>query len=361
MAKPLPTVWKIEKHTLAKHEILKKYLDAWAPIMSRCAGRIVYIDGFAGPGKYSGGEDGSPIIAIKSISDNQNIERAEIICLFIEADTKRYQHLKELVDKIRKPSFLKVKYHCGKFDETLTDILNDIYEQKKSLVPTFAFIDPFGVSHTPFHLIRRLLENPKCEALITFMYDELSRFFIDESKKEIADNLFGTPGWCEAINIRSSSEKEEFLQNLYKQQLQTAATYVVSFKMVNRQNRTDYFLFFATNNLTGLEKMKDAMWKADPTGTFTFLALTDMNTPYLIPPEPDSEDLKKRIVERFKGSAVRVEELKEFVLSKTPYRASHYKREILAPMEGSDELQVVEAKPGRRRGNFPEGTLIKFN
>lgn len=141
MAKRLPTVWPIEKHTLAKHEILRRYLDAWAPIMSHWAGRIVYIDGFAGPGEYSGGEEGSPIIAIKSISGNKNIKHAEIICLFIEADEARWQHLEELVGEIGKPSFLKVKCYCGKFNETLSDILDYIDKQKETLAPTFAFID----------------------------------------------------------------------------------------------------------------------------------------------------------------------------------------------------------------------------
>lgn len=360
MAKRLPTVWPIEKHTLAKHEILRRYLDAWAPIMSHWAGRFVYIDGFAGPGEYSGGEEGSPIIAIKSISGNKNIKHAGIICLFIEADKARYQHLEELVGEIGKPSFLKVKCYCGKFDETLSDILDYIDKQKETLAPTFAFIDPFGVSHTPFAVIKRLLTNRNCEVLITFMYDELNRFFIDETQREIMDGLFGSDRWQQAISIPSKG-REEFLQSLYKEQLETQAKYVISFKMVNKQNQTDYFLFFATSNLLGLEKMKDAMWKVDSTGTFTFLDLTDLKTPYLIKPEPDFEGLKKRIVDQFKGKTITIEELKEFVLSKTPYCASHYKRQILSPMEKSEELEVQVSKPGRKRGTFPDGTCIKFN
>jgi three-Cys-motif partner protein len=66
VANRLPTIWKIDSHTQAKHIILKKYLDAWLPIMTRWNGRVLYIDGFAGPGKYQGDEDGSPIIALKS-------------------------------------------------------------------------------------------------------------------------------------------------------------------------------------------------------------------------------------------------------------------------------------------------------
>jgi three-Cys-motif partner protein len=59
-------VWAIEPHTIAKHEILKLYLDRWFPILGKYNSKITYIDGFAGPGLYAGGEKGSPIIAIES-------------------------------------------------------------------------------------------------------------------------------------------------------------------------------------------------------------------------------------------------------------------------------------------------------
>ena len=53
MASTKDTVWELEPHTRAKHEILKRYLQAWVPILS--LGRfpkVLYVDGFAGPGIY---------------------------------------------------------------------------------------------------------------------------------------------------------------------------------------------------------------------------------------------------------------------------------------------------------------------
>jgi three-Cys-motif partner protein len=65
VAKPESTIWPIVPHTSAKHTILRTYLDAWFPIMS-WKPRVVFLDGFAGPGRYEGGEPGSPIIALES-------------------------------------------------------------------------------------------------------------------------------------------------------------------------------------------------------------------------------------------------------------------------------------------------------
>lgn len=62
----LPTRWKIEQHTLVKHAILKAYLDAWFPILGGTYLKLVYVDGFAGPGLYEEGQIGSPVIAIET-------------------------------------------------------------------------------------------------------------------------------------------------------------------------------------------------------------------------------------------------------------------------------------------------------
>jgi len=116
------TISAIEPHTEAKHAILRKYLDAWLPIITRWNGRVVYIDGFAGPGEYIGGKDGSPIIAIKAVLEHKANIKAEIVMLFIEAEKERCEFLKHKVSEIKLPPNIKTECICAKFDETLTDI-----------------------------------------------------------------------------------------------------------------------------------------------------------------------------------------------------------------------------------------------
>ena len=66
MTAPKSTVWDLSPHTKAKHGILKRYLQAWTPVLSLGGfPDIIYIAGFAGPGRYSKGEDGSPVIALR--------------------------------------------------------------------------------------------------------------------------------------------------------------------------------------------------------------------------------------------------------------------------------------------------------
>ena len=60
---------------------------------------------------------------------------------------------------------------------------------------------------------------------------------------------------------------------------------------------------------------------------------------------------------------VPVSEIEEYVVAETPYRETHYKKQVLKVMERADppELEVTAAKDGRRAGSFPDGTRLKFN
>ena len=61
---PNSTIWPLQAHTRGKHLVLQQYMNAWLPIMTRWNGRVLFIDAFTGPGEYSRGEPGSPIIAL---------------------------------------------------------------------------------------------------------------------------------------------------------------------------------------------------------------------------------------------------------------------------------------------------------
>ena len=69
-------IWPIEPHTKAKHGILRRYLQAWFPIIAFSGSpRLVYVDGFAGPGEYDGGEEGSPAIAMRTLIEHKSRQK----------------------------------------------------------------------------------------------------------------------------------------------------------------------------------------------------------------------------------------------------------------------------------------------
>jgi len=98
MAAPKETVWQLEPHTRAKHEILKRYLQAWMIILSQGKfPEILYVDGFAGPGEYALGEIGSPIIALDTALAYRPPLQAKVHLLFVEKNADRAAHLQRQI------------------------------------------------------------------------------------------------------------------------------------------------------------------------------------------------------------------------------------------------------------------------
>jgi three-Cys-motif partner protein len=332
--------------------------------MAKWNGRVVYIDGFAGPGRYSRGEDGSPVVVLKAARDHRYPVQTELVCIFVEDDSARCDRLKGVLEELSPslPTYVKWEVIQGKFDVHLAKRFSVLDARAEALAPSLVFIDPFGFSHTPFATIKRILANKRCEVLINLMYEEVNRFLSLSTVSGDLDELFGTNSWRAVVNISGANERRKAIHDIYLSQLKMAARYVQSFEMRNKTNSTDYFLFFATNNLKGLEKMKEAMWKVDDVGSFQFSdhqnarGLLNMFSDH-----PNVAPLRESIKKRFGGRQVSIEELRDWVVSDTEFLPKHLKAPVLKPMEEDGEVEVVNATPKRRKGTFSDGTILKFS
>jgi hypothetical protein len=78
-----PILWNLEPHTAAKHRVLRSYLDGWIAAMGQQAlrvataerPRLLFVDGFAGPGRYATGEPGSPLIMLEALLEHSAFGR----------------------------------------------------------------------------------------------------------------------------------------------------------------------------------------------------------------------------------------------------------------------------------------------
>ena len=364
MAAPRTTVWEIEPHTRAKHAILRRYLQAWTPILTLGGfPEVVYVDGFAGPGRYSAGEDGSPVIALRVALDlhaEGGID-ARIRFLFVEKDPERARMLEEIVVERGIPREFRVEVARGEtFEVAIRRLLDSYTAGGRPPPPIFAFIDPFGWTGAPFSVVREIMSYRSCEVFVTFMYEEINRFIGLPDQEKNFDSLFGTGDWRAGAGLSDARERNRFFHGLYQRQLRDAAAvkYVRSFEMRNERDVVDYYLFYATNNRRGLEKMKDAMWRVNEAGEFQFSDATDPNQAVLFEASPNFDTLRNRILERFGGREATVAEIEEFVLAETAFRETHYKR-VLKPLERDQPpmIEVIAPPPGRRTGTYRDKSL----
>jgi hypothetical protein len=94
--------------------------------------------------------------------------------------------------------------------------------------------------------------------------------------------------------------------------------------MRNERNVSGYFLYVASNNLLGLAKLKEAMWKVDPGGRVMFSDATDFDQTVLFQLEPDRTKLRSLIAERFAGRRPQVQQVEHYVVKDTPCHVGHY-------------------------------------
>jgi three-Cys-motif partner protein len=344
--------------------------------MARYNPRIVFIDGFAGPGRYANGEDGSPIIAMKALLDHSYLAKqkspAQVVFWFIERAKDRVAELRASVSELEAqrpvPDWVRIEIVQGEFAPSLEAALDDLDRASTTLAPTLAFIDPFGFKGIPLRLVARLMKNPKCECLINFSFESINRF-LDHPNLELTkhfDELFGAPDWSVIRSISDRVARRDAIIHLYRAQLYRLAKvkYTRTFEMRDEGNRTEYFLVFGTNDLLGLTKMKEAMWKADPERGVAFSDRTNPDQLVLFAPGEES-GLQAVLSKQFRGKGfVSIDEIEQFVLVDTPFSETrHLKKRSLAPMEKASPPRIeVKRPPGSRSrsGTYPEGTAIRF-
>ena len=359
---PKTTLWPLDGHTYGKHMVLQRYMDAWLPIMLSSNDKVLFIDAFAGPGRYSGGQKGSPVIALEAFHRHRsrNMMIGQISYMFIEKEPDRAQYLKQLLDPILHslPTNCHVQVFQGTFASHMTNILDAIDSQNRRLAPTFAMIDPFGVSDTPMSIVKRILSNPKSEVYISFMYEAINRFKTTSEFSASLNSLFGCQEWRKGIGISDADKKKKFFYGLYRDQLKKSGTkHVLHFELYEG-HRLVYALFFATKNDVGCDKMKQAMWKVAPLGGYRFRSDTLGQLSFqsrLV----DFNELGRTLVDEFgMNQPIEIETIEEFMRSDRVVFHSGHLKSRLADMERASTL-IVDKSPRKRRG-FPPGTLLRF-
>lgn len=180
--KATPDAYDGREQALIKHTLLESYLQKLVLIVGMAAGRgkqaeLCYIDCFAGPwGDDSDGMDSTSIAVSLRVLDacRQRLESlgvsASIRALYIEEDARAFGRLSGYL-KASTPSGIRTHSLCGDFVALRAEILR--WTGTDSFA--FFFIDPKGWKDARIEILRKLLERPRSEFLINFMYDFINR------------------------------------------------------------------------------------------------------------------------------------------------------------------------------------------
>ena len=375
---PLP---KIDPHTVAKHNLLRRYIQGWFPILMRAGfPELVLVDGFAGPGRYESdspgtlGPEGSPLVAVRTIIDHKastELQRhgRKIDLFFVEKDREHYAELENEIKTLRNeltiPSNVIVHTEFGTFEDNYPSLLSHIDSFQLRGAPTLLFLDPFGPDGIPLSLLARIHKDlGKPELIINWAYQSLNQRFVeDPTKANVTNGLYGGNEWEKVRSITDPREREKFLLALYESKLNEIGWRTNSFRMINQNNQPQYHLIYGTENHVGMYVMKSAAWSVDPTGTFMFSDRSAPNQSQFFVGHNDevfSQSLADELGERYLGQTI----TKEALVEHTNWHKRCLPRHLTSALRKLRDDGLIDARfPDGSTPNrgFPKGSLISFS
>ena len=341
----------------AKHQLLRKYLGGWFPILGSWSGKVLYIDCHAGRGRHKPGQEGSPILALRVFLEHSHRKRilddTEVHFIFCEIGEDNYKYLCQEVEKLGDiPDNIIIAPHQKDYEAFLRENITKLRNQGQQLAPSFAFVDPYGFT-IPMDLMNAFLDFSACELFINFMYRYVDMAIHNETQEENMNQLFGCNDWTKLVEIKDSQVRAEGIIHLYAQQLK--AEYVTPMYMKGENNALKYVLIHATNNKKGRELMKDSIWKITPDGSFTAYERNRPEQLILIQPEPDLSPLEDSIWRDFAGKEVFVNEMYDWLISEL-FCKSHL-HQLLRCYRNSG---VIKASKFGKKFAFRRNPLFSF-
>lgn len=179
----------VKEHSRIKHRAVARYLRPWAEAVGSQRGvrRVWVVDGFAGAGTYTSGEDGSPLIALREARRLREAGRNyKMSCLFFEKDRSTFRRLERAVAEFRDVEVITVPHDFW--------LRKDIVLEYVGVDPTFMFVDPFGLGDLDFESMTNLCSKLRQVDLMTNLATPAAKR-LQSGHPDLISRAVGGPGW----------------------------------------------------------------------------------------------------------------------------------------------------------------------
>lgn len=170
---------------ILKHAILDKYLYPFAGKtgLLSAGGRVAFVDGYAGPGRYDDGSEGSGALVLRQAKEIAKIRTGrELVVHLVERDRPTFERLRVVT------AAEGVGVDCTLHQAAFQDVSAAICESVRGL-PALFYLDPCGLLVTLPEVVS-LMNRPKGDAAPT----ELLLNFSATSLRRIAGHLTSANG-----------------------------------------------------------------------------------------------------------------------------------------------------------------------
>ena len=266
-----PEFYEGREQTYLKHFFLEQYLTKLAYNVLHSWSDFVYVDGFSGPWRSEdeGYEDTSFHIAIQTLRGVRNgfkdrfNKNKQVRCIFVEKNPEAFAELDGFAKTVQD---IQIQTIPGEFEKAIPTIVERIGERSFSLI----FIDPTGWTGFGLREIKPILQL-RGEMLISFMFNDINRFFEDPTHTKAASytSLYGGPEWFdEYTELRDQDwDREDALLEVYRRRVKRFGSYdyVTTTRIKKPLEERSYFhLVYATRNWKGVQVFRQVEMKAAP-------------------------------------------------------------------------------------------------
>lgn len=338
-------------HTKLKTSITTKYFFTWAGIIARKTptDRIAYIDLYAGAGRFrADGTRSTPLLILERTIRDQRL-RHMLVTYFNDAEPAHTDSLVKAITEL--PGIRTLKYqpviNTNKVGPDTVAAL------EKPLVPTFAFIDPWGYVGLSLGLVNSVIKDWACECLFFFNYNRINPGIDNPVVTRHMEALFGAERLAalrSAIQGRSPARREVLVLTALTDALkELGGKFVVSFRFrMDDADRTTHYLVFVSKRFLGYEIMRDVMAKASSTiidGVASFEY--NSNRLLFLPDGRSVEALAESLMTDLAGTMMTVAQVFELHSPDKLYVMSNY-REALLRLEAAGRVTMAPPAAERR-------------
>ncbi len=363
-----------DQRSAIKTLLVERYFRAWARIVqphSRGLNKqILYLDLFAGPGRYEDGSESTPIQLLAYAISDPKLQR-HLVTIF---NDKNMNFTGQLRSELRAlPGIEKLTYQPEVWsDEVGSEVIAEL--RKTQLVPTLFFIDPWGYKGLTLDLIGQAIRGWGSDCIFFFNYNRINPAVTNSSVHAHMTDLFGAERLMRLqgrVKGLSPAEREDVIVRELSDALRdVGGQYVLPFQFKSGTGkRTSHYIIFVSKHIRGYSLMKDVMaglsTDAGAVKLFRYVPPQGPSSPRsaqltMFPVEGEDEPysiaaLKRHLLRVCLGATLPVSDVYDMHTLDTPYTLRNVK-DSLRELEAEGRV-TIDPPAARRRMYKGEVTL----
>ena len=260
---------KYPEGTLQKLTLLRGYFEAWSSLFLTESPTLKFVDHiwvfdfFAGPGCDNQGNDGSPVIILKSVIDYHKSHSTKastkpLTLVFNDTTKKNIKELKNNTESLiaeceNLPRETNVEFCSLPFKEIFQKYESTIRMRNTACL---LLMDQFGIKEVTADIFNQLLTFPTTDFVFFIASSFAKRFHSDPHLQKLL------PFDPQEIKKVNQSNVHRMICDVYRKLIpQNKEFYIAPFSI--KKNSNIYGLVFGSGSLRGIDKFLDVVWKID--------------------------------------------------------------------------------------------------